>query len=43
MVEYIKGIPRQQLYLFNECLDELVDKNHIVRFIDEYIRNNSVR
>jgi transposase len=36
MVEYIKGIPRQQLYLFNECLDELIDENHIVRFIDAY-------
>jgi len=39
MVEYIKGIPRHQLYLFNECLDELVDKNHIVRFIDEYVES----
>jgi transposase len=36
MVEYIKGIPRHQLFLFNECLDELIDENHIVRFIDAY-------
>ena len=37
MVEYIKGTDRKQLFLFNECLDEIIDKNHIVRFIDAYV------
>jgi len=37
MVEYIKGISRDQLFLFNECLDEIIDKNNIVRFIDAYV------
>jgi transposase len=37
MVEYIQGIPRNQIHLFIESLDELIDENHIVRFIDAYV------
>src|SRR4030042_3134688 len=37
MVDYIKGIPREQLFLFNESLDELIEENNIVRFIDAYV------
>jgi len=37
MVEYIKGISRDQLFLFNDCLDEIIDENNIVRFIDAYV------
>jgi transposase len=37
MYRYIEGTPRRQLYLFNECLDELVGEESIVRFIDAYV------
>ncbi len=37
MVGYIEGTPRRQIYLFNECLDTLISKNNIVRFIDAYV------
>jgi transposase len=37
MVEYIQGIPRDQIHLFIQSLDELIDENHIVRFIDAYV------
>jgi transposase len=37
MVEYIQGIPRDQIHLFVASLDELIDENHIVRFIDAYV------
>ena len=37
MVEYRRGIPRQQLVLYQQCIDELVDASSIVRVIDAYI------
>ena len=39
MVRYIEGIPRNQIYLFNECLDEMVKHDNIVRFIDAYVES----
>ena len=37
MVEYRQGIPRQQLILYQQCIDELIDSNSVVRVIDAYI------
>ncbi len=34
---YIQGVDREQLQLFTEKIDDLVDKEHIVRFIDAYV------
>jgi len=39
MIEYIEGTPRHQIHLFNECLDEIIDENNIVRFIDAYVES----
>lgn len=39
MVQYIEGIPRNQIYLFNECLDDMIEEDNIVRFIDAYIES----
>jgi len=36
-MEYIQGTPREQLVLFSERLDGIVEENNPVRFIDEYI------
>ena len=38
-MEYIKGTPRDQLYLFNECIDNLVEENNPVRIIDAYVES----
>jgi len=37
MINYIQGTPRNQLVLFNECLDNIINENNQVRFIDAYI------
>ena len=37
MVGYIEGTPRQQIHLFNECIDEMIGDDNIVRFIDVYV------
>jgi|TARA_Y100000310_G_scaffold328120_1_gene395698 transposase len=37
MVEYRRGIPREQLFLYTQCIDELVEEENIVRIIDAYI------
>ena len=39
MVQYIEEIPRNQIFLFNECLDEIVEDDSIVRFIDVYVES----
>ena len=39
MVGCITGTSRHQIYLFNECLDEIIDVNNIVRFIDVYVES----
>jgi transposase len=36
-MEFIKGTSRNQLFLFNECLDNLIEENNPVRIIDSYI------
>ena len=38
-MEYIQGTPRDQLFLFNECLDNLVEENNAVRIIDAYVES----
>lgn len=38
-MEYIQGTPRDQLYLFNECIDNLVEGNNPVRIIDVYVES----
>ena len=37
-MEYIKGIPRDQLHLFENKLDEIVSEDNPVRFIDVYVQ-----
>ena len=39
MVEYRKGTPRNQIHLFQTCLDELIEEDNIVRFIDAYVES----
>ncbi len=39
MVEYRQGIPRGQLVLYQSYLDEVVEKESIVRIIDTYIES----
>ena len=36
-MKYIEGTPRKQMYLFNECIDEIIEDDNIVRFIDAYV------
>jgi transposase len=38
-MNYKQGIPRDQLVLYNECLDNLVDVDSYVRAIDAYVEN----
>lgn len=38
-MNYIIGTPRKQLVLFNNCLDEMIQKDSPVRFIDLYVDN----
>ena len=37
MVAYKQGVSRDQLFLYQQSIDELVEKDNIVRFIDAYI------
>ena len=39
MVNYIEGTPRHQIHLFDECLDDMIGENNIVRFIDAYVES----
>lgn len=39
MVGYIEGTPRYQIYLFKECLNDMIDKDNMVRFIDAYVES----
>jgi transposase len=36
-MHYIQGVPRNQLVMFNDHLDQMIPENHPVRFIDAYI------
>ena len=42
-MHYIKGIPREQLILFNECLDMIIEENNPVRVIDVYVENLNLK
>ena len=37
MVAYKQGIARDQLFLYQQSIDELVGEGNIVRFIDAYV------
>ena len=43
MVDYKKGIPRTQLVLFQQRIDELVEDENIVRIIDAYVDSLDMR
>lgn len=36
-MSYIKGVPREQLTLFPEKIDDYIDQNNAVRFIDTFV------
>lgn len=36
-MHYIQGVPRNQLVMFNDYLDQMISEYHPVRFIDAYI------
>lgn len=38
-MEYVRGTPRKQLVLFSERLDDIVEEENPVRFIDAYVEN----
>ena len=38
-MEYIQGTSRDQLFLFNECLDNIIENDNPVRVIDAYVEN----
>jgi len=37
MANYIQGCARNQMFLFNTCLDDMIEEDNIIRFIDKYI------
>ena len=39
MIEYKVGIPRNQVYLFQHSLEELIERDNVVRFIDAYVES----
>lgn len=36
-MRHVEGIPRNQMVLFPECIDDYIDENNPVRFIDEFV------
>ncbi|MCP4133772.1 MAG: IS1182 family transposase, partial [bacterium] len=38
-MHYIEGTPRDQLVMFNECLDNIISEDNSVRVIDVYVEN----
>jgi transposase len=36
-MDFIQGTPRNQIFLFNECLDNIIPDDHHIRFIDAYV------
>ncbi len=36
-MNYIEGTSRKQIFLFDECLDQIIADDNIVRFIDAYV------
>ena len=39
MIEYKVGTPRNQIYLFQHTLEELIEPDNVVRFIDAYVES----
>lgn len=39
MIEYKVGVPRNQIYLFQHTLEELIESDNVVRFIDAYVES----
>ena len=39
MIEYKAGTPRNQIYLFQHSLEELIEGDNVVRFIDAYVES----
>jgi transposase len=39
VIEYKVGIPRNQIYLFQHSLEELIEQDNLVRFIDGYVES----
>lgn len=38
-MNFIEGTPREQLVLFSDELDNIIEKEHVIRFIDLYVEN----
>ena len=38
-MNYIQGTPRDQLFLFNSCLENIIKEDHIVRIMEAYIES----
>ena len=41
-MDYIKGIPREQAYLFTDCLDNIIDSDNEVRIIDVFVESINI-
>jgi transposase len=39
VIEYRVGTPRKQIYLFQNSLEELIEQDNVVRFIDAYVES----
>ncbi len=39
VIEYKAGTPRNQIYLFQSSLEELIERDNTVRFIDAYVES----
>ena len=39
MVEYRRRTPREPIQLFGACLDELIEEDSIVRFMDAHVES----
>jgi transposase len=39
VIEYKAGTPRDQIYLFQYSLEELIESDNVVRFIDAYVES----
>jgi transposase len=39
VIEYRVGTPRNQIYLFQNSLEELIEQDNVVRFIDAYVES----
>jgi len=35
-LNYIKGTSRKHMFFFQECIDEIIEEDNFVRFLDAY-------